>query len=149
MRKAALLLVGLLVVMPVPLIPPKVAYACFGSGDLLKASGKSIRTNSGTGPITTLRGTNLGGWLAQEDWMSPLGEFALDRTGWTATASVNSSTAGNALHGDNTTRWGSGGAQGGGERRQIDMTTPTLLNRVYRDPAGFTLDTPACHTLHV
>ena len=30
---------------------------------------------------------NLGGWLTQEDWMSPLGEFAVDRTGWSATAS--------------------------------------------------------------
>src|SRR5260370_38573271 len=137
MRKAALLLVGLLVVMPVPLIPPKVAYACFGSGDLLKASGKSIRTNSGTGPITTLRGTNLGGWLAQEDWMNPLGEFALDRTGWTATASVNSSTAGNALDGDSTTRWTTGAAQAGGEWFQVDMGSPTLLNRVYVTTAGY------------
>ena len=129
--------------------PAAPARASFTSSDFLKASGKYLRNNSGTGSIVTLRGTNLGGWLTQEDWMSPLGEFALDRTGWTATASVNSSTAGNALDGDNTTRWGSGGAQVGGEWLQIDMTTPTLLNRVYVDAAGFTGDTPAGYTLQV
>ncbi|SMF38229.1 cellulase family glycosylhydrolase [Paenibacillus barengoltzii] len=39
----------------------------------LKASGAVLRDNYGTGNIVNLRGTNLGGWLLQENWMSPLG----------------------------------------------------------------------------
>src|SRR5258708_36852232 len=69
--------------------------------------------------------------------MNPLGEFARARTGWTATAPVNSSTAGNALDGDSTTRWTTGAAQAGGEWFQVDMGSPTLLNRVYVNAAGF------------
>ncbi len=111
--------------------------------NFLAASGPYLRNNSGTGSIVTLRGTNLGGWLTMEDWMSPLGQFALGRTGWTATASVNSSTAGNVLDGDGTTGWTTGAAQQGGEWLQIDMGSPTLLNRVLVDAAGFTGDYPA------
>lgn len=39
----------------------------------LKANGTVLRNNYGTGNIVNLRGTNLGGWLLQEGWMSPLG----------------------------------------------------------------------------
>ncbi|CAM4440961.1 cellulase family glycosylhydrolase [Paenibacillus phoenicis] len=39
----------------------------------LKANGTVLRDNYGTGNIVNLRGTNLGGWLLQESWMSPLG----------------------------------------------------------------------------
>lgn len=109
----------------------------------LKTSGKYLRDNAGAGKIVTLRGTNLGGWLTQEDWMSPLGEFGLDRTGWTASASANSASAGNALDGDATTRWDSGAAQAGGEWFQVDLGTPTLLDRVYVDAAGFTANAAA------
>jgi hypothetical protein len=110
--------------------------------NFLKVRGHYLRDNAGTGTIVTLHGTNLGGWLTQEDWMSPLGEFALDRTGWTATASVSNATAGNALDGDDTTRWDTGVPQAGGEWFQVDMGTPTLLNRVDVDAAGFTANTP-------
>ena len=117
--------------------------------NFLKANGKYLKNNSGTGSIVSLRGTNLGGWLTMEDWMSPLGEFALDRTGWSATASTNSSSAGSALDGDDTTRWDSGTDQVGGEWFQVDMGTPTLLNRVYVDAAGFSTDYPAGYQLLV
>ncbi|MGG6313062.1 cellulase family glycosylhydrolase [Paenibacillus macerans] len=43
------------------------------SGGFLKANGTVLRDNYGTGNIVNLRGTNLGGWLLQEGWMSPLG----------------------------------------------------------------------------
>lgn len=42
------------------------------SGDFLKTDGTVIRNQSGTGEIVNLRGTNLGGWMLQEGWMSPL-----------------------------------------------------------------------------
>lgn len=149
MRKAAILVMGLVVLVALSIAQPRVVHAGFGSGDFLKTSGKFIRNNSGTGAIATLRGTNLGGWLAQEDWMNPLGEFALDRTGWSATASVNSSTAGNGLDGDSTTRWTTGAPQAGGEWFQVDMGSPTLINRVYVNAAGFSGDFPAGYQILV
>ncbi|GAA0137808.1 hypothetical protein YSY43_46490 [Paenibacillus sp. YSY-4.3] len=44
-----------------------------GPDGFLKTSGTVIRDRSGTGNIVNLRGTNLGGWMLQEGWMSPLG----------------------------------------------------------------------------
>ena len=37
----------------------------------LKAEGKYLRNNYGTGDIVTLRGTNVGGWQVMERWMCP------------------------------------------------------------------------------
>lgn len=42
------------------------------SNDFLKTNGTVIRNRSGAGEIVNLRGTNLGGWMLQEGWMSPL-----------------------------------------------------------------------------
>ncbi|MFC7442781.1 cellulase family glycosylhydrolase [Laceyella putida] len=47
--------------------------AAINSDDFLKTNGKVIRDHFGTGAIVNLRGTNLGGWLLQENWMSPAG----------------------------------------------------------------------------
>lgn len=62
-----------------------VAHAAFGSGDFLKTNGTVIRNNSGSGAIVNLRGTNLGGWLLQEAWMSPMNtpdQYTLTSTLW-------------------------------------------------------------------
>lgn len=48
------------------------AAAALGTTDFLKTSGTLIKKNNGTGAAVNLRGTNLGGWLIQEPWMSPL-----------------------------------------------------------------------------
>ncbi|MCU9612692.1 cellulase family glycosylhydrolase [Caldibacillus lycopersici] len=37
----------------------------------LKANGKTLRTNFGSGDEVVLRGTNAGGWLVMEQWMTP------------------------------------------------------------------------------
>lgn len=37
----------------------------------LKADGKVLRDNYGTGEVVTLRGTNIGGWQVMEAWMCP------------------------------------------------------------------------------
>lgn len=63
---ALVLMAGAAFVTPVP-------SQAFGSADFLKTDGTVIRNSSGTGSIVNLRGTNLGGWLLQENWMSPLG----------------------------------------------------------------------------
>ncbi len=136
-----------LIVMTSP--EPNVANADFTSGDFLKTDGKFIKNNSGTGDIVTLQGTNLGGWLAFEDWMSPLGEFAFDRTGWTATASLNNANAGNAIDGDNTTGWNTGTTQSSGQYFQVDMGQSSFFNRIYLNAAGFTADYPVSYKVEV
>lgn len=128
---------------------PQTASASFTAADFLKTSGKYIKTNSGAGNIVNLRGTNLGGWLAQEDWMSPLGEFAADRTGWSATASLNSASAGSAIDGDNATRWNTGANQANGQYWQVNMGKPTFFNRIYINAAGFTGDQPVGYQILV
>lgn len=123
-------------------VPPSNTAQAFGATDFLKTDGKFIKNNSGTGQIVNLRGTNLGGWLTQEDWMSPLGEFAADRTGWSVTASVNGAAAGNALDGSGSTFWDTGTNQSNGQWFQVNMGTPTLFNRIYLDAASRTGDYP-------
>ncbi|MDQ6422704.1 discoidin domain-containing protein [Paenibacillus sp. LHD-117] len=122
--------------------PAQQTGAAIGSGDFLKTDGRFIKNNSGTGEIVTLRGTNAGGWLAQEDWMSPLGEFAADRTGWTASASANGANAGNTLDGSGTSYWDTGANQASGQWLQVNLGAPTLFNRLYVDAAGRPGDYP-------
>lgn len=58
------------------------AEAAMGPQQFLKANGSVIRNQYGAGEIVNLRGTNLGGWLQQEEWMSPAGvvdEYTLRR----------------------------------------------------------------------
>ncbi|RXZ68441.1 discoidin domain-containing protein [Agromyces albus] len=113
-------------------IPPTAAAAePLGSDDFIKAAGNVLKTDSGAGSTINLRGTNVGGWLAQEDWMSPLGEFAVDRTGWSATAS--SGTAANALDGSGSSTWVTGGNQSGDEWLRLDLGAPTVFNRLSMD----------------
>ncbi|GHF25065.1 discoidin domain-containing protein [Pseudolysinimonas yzui] len=115
----------------VGLTPPLAAHAALGAGDFIKANGNVLKTNSGTGATINLRGTNVGGWLTQEDWMSPLGEFAVDRTGWSASASAGTASA--ALDGSGTSRWTTGSNQAGTEWLQVSLGAPTLFNRLSID----------------
>ncbi|MEV0387192.1 discoidin domain-containing protein [Nonomuraea sp. NPDC050643] len=102
--------------------------AAFDSTDFLKVSGSVLKKDAGTGATVGLRGTNLGGWLAAEDWMSPLGEFALDRTGWAATASAGDAAL--AIDGDDTTRWTTSAPQSGGEWLRVDLGAVSRFDRI-------------------
>ncbi|MCL4516321.1 MAG: discoidin domain-containing protein [Firmicutes bacterium] len=141
-KKVLSFVLAIVLIMGLVFSLPMTTNAAFTSSDFLKTDGKFIKKNSGTGEIINLRGTNLGGWLTQEDWMSPLGEFAHDRAGWTATASVNSASAGNAIDGDNTTRWDTGTSQANGQWFQVNMGAGFLFNRIYINAASFTGDYP-------
>jgi hypothetical protein len=110
------------------------AGAPLQSDAFLKASGSVLRTESGAGSAINLRGTNIGGWLTQEDWMSPLGEFAVDRTGWVASAGAG--TASRAIDGSGSTVWTTGANQTGGERITIDLGAATVFNRLSVDNAA-------------
>ncbi|MEW9553243.1 discoidin domain-containing protein [Nonomuraea sp. NPDC050783] len=109
--------------------------AALGSADFLKVSGSVLKNAAGTGATVSLRGTNFGGWLTHEDWMSPLGEFALSRNGWSATASAG--TAANALDGDGTTRWTTGAPQNGSEWLRVDLGALSRFDRVAFDHTRF------------
>jgi aryl-phospho-beta-D-glucosidase BglC (GH1 family) len=66
-------------------VSPPVANAAIGLSDFLKTNGKVIKNNSGTGAIVNLHGPNLGGWLMQESWMSPMNtpdQYTLTQTLW-------------------------------------------------------------------
>lgn len=47
------------------------AKAAISGSDFLKANGTVLRSNYGNGDVVTLRGTNAGGYLVQEFWMTP------------------------------------------------------------------------------
>ncbi|HEY4213717.1 MAG TPA: discoidin domain-containing protein, partial [Steroidobacteraceae bacterium] len=127
---------------------PAATATALGSSDFLKANGAVLKNNSGTGSTVNLRGTNLGGWLTQEDWMSPLGEFAVDRTGWSASASSGASTA-DAIDGSDSTRWTTGAAQAGTEWLQVDLGAPTLFNRLSVNNTNFAGDYPRQYEVSV
>ncbi|HEY0601810.1 MAG TPA: cellulase family glycosylhydrolase [Herpetosiphonaceae bacterium] len=132
----------------IPGVP--VAHGAIGAADFLKANGKVLRKNSGTGAVFNFRGTNLGGWLLQEGWMSPLGEAALDRAGWTATASNTSpygDTPDKALDGNAGTRWSSGVAQANGQWFQVDMKAQRTFNQISFDAGSSTGDYPASYRI--
>src|SRR5258706_14031443 len=119
---ALVTLLGLLFSTPITMTA-RAANASLGASDFLKASGTVLKNNSGTGSGVNLRGTKLGGWLLQEGWMSPNGEAALDRGGWTAGTSrtEGGGNPANALDGNAGTRWSSGQGQGSGQRFTLDM----------------------------
>jgi hypothetical protein len=75
----------------------------------------------------------------------------LSRTGWTAAAlpAASSSTAGNALDGDTTTRWTTGAAQASGQQLVIDMQQPQTFAEVILDAAGSANDYPRGYQLYV
>ncbi len=131
-RRVLAALVTAAAVAATAVLPVTAAHAAaLTSADFLKASGNVLKKSSGTGAAVNLRGTNIGGWLTQEDWMSPLGEFAADRTGWSATASAGAPA--NALDGSGTSRWTTGANQAGGEWIRLDLGAPTLFNRLTID----------------
>jgi hypothetical protein len=64
------------------------------------------------------------------------GETALSRTGWVATASAGSSSAGNALDGNTGTRFTSGTPMVNGMWFQVDMLAARTFNQITMNSAG-------------
>jgi len=114
----------------------------FTAMSFLKVSGKVLKNNSGTGSVVNLRGTNLGSWLSQEAWIGPLGTGALNRLGWTATASstMTGTTTNAVFDNDLTTRWSTGTAQAPGQWLKIDMGGQRVFDQVGFDAGSFPND---------
>lgn len=134
-----------------PAMQARAATNALGSSDFLKANGQVLRNNYGNGAIVNLRGTNLGGWLLQEGWMSPNGEAALDRTGWVATASKTQMTSSpaNALDNNLSTRWSSGAAQASGDWFKVDMGAQRAFDEISLNAGSSTGDYPASFDIEV
>lgn len=69
MLSGALMITGM--ISPAPGAVVKAQEASITSDDFLKTSDKDIRNQYGNGEIVNLRGTNAGGYLLQEFWMTP------------------------------------------------------------------------------
>lgn len=110
----------------------------------LTVSGTVLRDAGGTGDVVDLRGTNLGGWLLQEGWMSPAGEAPLARTGWSASADATEwgNWPGRALDGDPSTRWSTGREQTVGQTFTVDLGAPSTFDEVSFDAGSSTGDVP-------
>jgi len=117
--------------------------------DFLKTDGKFIKNHSGIGSIVNLRGTNLGGWLLQEDWMGTLGVAGLEREGWVVSASLNADNAEAAIDGDTSTTWSSGANKSNGQWFQIDMGTKHLFNKISIDAASCIGGYPSAYQIMV
>ncbi|MBO0982638.1 discoidin domain-containing protein [Rathayibacter sp. SD072] len=110
------------------------AAASLTSADFIKASGNVLKTGSGSGGTVNLRGTNVGGWLTQEDWMSPLGEFATDRTGWSVSASTGSGFE--AIDGSGSSEWTTASGKRNPDWLLLDLGAPTRFNRLTLDSSS-------------
>jgi hypothetical protein len=77
------------------------------------------------------------------------GQTALSRTGWTATASNNASTAGSALDGSTGTRWTTGAPMANGMFFQVDMQATKSFDQLKLDAAGSTNDYPRGYQVFV
>src|SRR5690606_30051617 len=123
--------------------------ASMDTNDFLKANGTVIRNQSGLGEVVNLRGTNLASWMLQEDWISPLGEFAMEREGWSATASANQAEAANMLDGNESTRWSTNNAQAGGQWIQINLGSSQTFNKIHLDAGPSSRDYPVSYKVEV
>ncbi len=89
-------------------------------------------------------------------WVNNLGNSwsvstagAMDRHGWTATASNNSSTAQAALDSNITTRWTSGASQAPGMYFIVDMKTVNTIHQIVLDASPSPGDSPIGYQVYL
>ncbi len=71
---------------------PLAGRAAIEADSFLQTAGTVIKDHHGAGRVVTLRGTNLGGWMMQEDWMSPNGYGRVGRRSWITSAGADGLT---------------------------------------------------------
>jgi hypothetical protein len=109
----------------------------------LHADGKFIKTASGQ--TISLRGTNLGGWLLQECWMSPAGDANLPGyRGFKGSASQTWSGAAvcDVTDGNVATRWTPGVEQASGQWLMLDLGASRTFNQLSLDAGAWPADAP-------
>jgi len=110
--------------------------------------------NAGAGPHLSARSSIIDSTQLVTStaalWKNNLGNIwgvsivgAMDRQGWTATASVNSGNAKNALDSNATTRWDTQGSQVNGQSFTVDMKTVNTFHAIVLDVTNSPDDSPA------
>ena len=80
----------------------------------------------------------------------PAPSGALDRTGWTGSASSGSDTNyGNAFDGNTGTRWSTNALQTSGQYFQVDMLTTHTFDQIRLDSSGYPNDYPRSYAVSV
>lgn len=74
---------------------------------------------------------------------------AISRTGWTATASVNTFNANKGIDNNATTRWDTGASQVKGQWYMVDMKKDNTFNEIILDVAASPFDSPAGYNVYV
>jgi uncharacterized protein YjdB len=74
---------------------------------------------------------------------------AIDRTGWTATASDNNALAGNGIDGNASTRWDEGMIQANGQWYIVDMKANKIFNKIILDDSNSPYDFPVGYSVYV
>jgi hypothetical protein len=89
-------------------------------------------------------------------WLNNLGNSwqvsiagAMDRKGWTASASLNNSNAKNAIDSNASTRWSTNGSQTNGQYFIADMKTVNTIHRIVLDASQSPNDDPAGYNVYV
>lgn len=98
-----------------------------------------------SGRTVVLRGTNIGGWLLQECWMSPAGNATiaeLDSFGVTAFASEPDAPPQTVVGRGMAGRWTSGMPQASGQWVTLDMGGMRTFNQITVDAGDWTADSP-------
>lgn len=109
----------------------------------LHAEGKRIVTADGQ--LIPLRGTNLGGWLLQECWMSPAGDANLSgSSGFLASASQtrSGSSVCDVIDDNAATRWTPGVEQASGQWVMLDLGASRTFNQLSLDAGAWPGDAP-------
>ncbi|MFY0255321.1 glycosyl hydrolase family 28-related protein [Chitinophaga sp. 30R24] len=108
-----------------------------GAGSHLSARASIIDSSQLQPSTTALWQNNLGNIWA----VSVAG--AMDRQGWTASASINSGNAKNALDSTASSRWDTQGSQVNGQNFTVDMKTVNTFHAIVLDASGSPNDSPA------
>jgi hypothetical protein len=74
---------------------------------------------------------------------------AMDRHGWTATASLNNGVAQNALDSNASTRWTTGASQAPGQSFTVDMKTLNTIHEIVLDATQSSGDSPVGYGAYV
>ncbi|HXB12894.1 MAG TPA: Ig-like domain-containing protein, partial [Bacteroidia bacterium] len=114
-----------------------------GGEPLLTARSSIIDSSNIIRPNTAAWIDNLG-----NPWMVNVLK-AMPRTGWSATASVNSAGAQNALDSNETTRWSTNGVQAPGQSYTVDMKNLKQFYEIALENANGAGDYPAGYAVYV
>ena len=94
-------------------------------------------------------GTSTTWWSIHELNVYGLAPAVLPRNGWSASASLSSSTAGAGIDANLSTRWTTGAPQANGQWYQLDLGSARTFNQIRLDSDGASSDYPRGYQVFV